>query len=135
MKIFIVEDNFHVQEALVCMLKDKGYEISGTAESAKDALVGIDLSRPDLCIIDMTLDGTASGLELAQHLLDHEGLVSLIITGDIYRIPEISRATTPHLVKPFTSRDLCRMLEDLAGLTPLSSPVGAPAAVGQAASV
>ena len=135
MKIFIVEDNVHVLQVIRLMLDGMGHEVAGTAASVRIALRDIAVTEPDLCIVDMALAENSSGLDLVLHLQHHYDMPSIIITGDPFSIPEVNRATIPHLVKPFNRRGLGRLLNDLADdLTLRSSRAEVAAATGRTAS-
>jgi DNA-binding NarL/FixJ family response regulator len=67
-RIFVVEDEPTVRRGLELLLKrEPGWEVCGYASKQSDALKQILQLRPDLAIIDLTLE-EGSGLELIREL-------------------------------------------------------------------
>jgi DNA-binding NarL/FixJ family response regulator len=67
-KIFVVEDH-PLFRAMLVQLVEKELEmmVCGEASNIKDAMAGIEKTKPDAAIVDITLQG-ASGLELIKDL-------------------------------------------------------------------
>ena len=65
-RIYLLEDDTGIQDILQIILKSQGYEVR-TFGTVADFLGAIELSLPDLCILDVSLpDG--NGLELSTYL-------------------------------------------------------------------
>jgi DNA-binding NarL/FixJ family response regulator len=66
--VFLVDDHPVVRKGLQVLIDQSGeLKVCGTASSAQEALSGIASSKPDLVVIDLSLQG-ASGLELLKSL-------------------------------------------------------------------
>lgn len=66
-KIFMVDDHPIVRDGLRQMIHlEKDLEICGEAGSANDAIKLIARTEPDLVIVDISLDGDMSGIELVK---------------------------------------------------------------------
>lgn len=67
-RIYIVDDHVMVRQGITLMLNGTSdLVMCGESGSAEDALQEIPRSRPDVAIVDLSLDGT-SGLELIKNL-------------------------------------------------------------------
>ena len=65
-KVLIVEDQAVISTNIEIMLKHKGYEIAGVAKTGEDALKNIELSIPDLVLMDIALPGNLDGIDTTQ---------------------------------------------------------------------
>jgi len=107
--ILIVEDDPVISELLSWRLKKLGYEVSGTAQSAYEALRQIEANPPDLILIDIMLQGEMDGIDLARQINIDYSIPFIYVTA--YSDNEtISRVidTEPRgfLLKPFKDEDL-----------------------------
>jgi DNA-binding response OmpR family regulator len=66
--VFIVEDDQLLAMALSAQVETMGYRVAGTAGSAEEAVRGVLLARPQVVIMDMQLDGWATGLDAARSI-------------------------------------------------------------------
>lgn len=66
-KVFIVDDDPDVVEAVQVLLTDNGYEV-GSASSRKDGMVAVGDFKPDLLILDCMMESADSGIVMAQEL-------------------------------------------------------------------
>lgn len=80
-KIYIVDDHPLMRKGLAMTLeKEVGFELTGQAESAEEAMNEILKLKPDVAIIDISLPGM-NGLELVKNLLHQmPGLKILIVS-------------------------------------------------------
>jgi len=60
-RILIVEDEAITVSALKRELASLGYQVAATASTADEALNAVDLHKPDLVLMDITLAGTVNG--------------------------------------------------------------------------
>ncbi|MBF0493111.1 MAG: response regulator transcription factor, partial [Deltaproteobacteria bacterium] len=81
MRIFIVDDHPILRQGIAQLINHEEDMISiGEAGSATEALQGIEKEKPDLMIVDISLEGT-SGLELTKTiLLKHPEMLILIVS-------------------------------------------------------
>ncbi|MDH5404205.1 MAG: response regulator [Candidatus Heimdallarchaeota archaeon] len=56
-KIFVIDDSVFVRNLLMELLPDLGFEIVGMAESAKDAFRYVADTKPDVILLDVSLQG------------------------------------------------------------------------------
>ncbi|MBF0104405.1 MAG: response regulator transcription factor [Deltaproteobacteria bacterium] len=80
-RIFVVDDHQVLRQGLMQLINhEDDLSAIGEAGTAKEAMEGIKIQKPDLVIIDIALEGT-SGLELTKNLLDlHPKLLVLILS-------------------------------------------------------
>ena len=105
-KILIVEDEFVVANDLEIMLEAAGYETMGIAVSVKAAIEEIAKNIPDLVLLDIQLQGTLSGIDLARQLKTrHIAFVYLSANSDQTTLQK-AKATEPYgfLVNQFDPR-------------------------------
>lgn len=112
-KILIVEDEFIVANDLRIMLQKAGYVVCGIAPSVAKALILIKTKSPDWILLDIFLQGTKTGIDLAGDL-GEMGMPFIYISANTNQaILEAAKATEPYgfLVKPFREKDLLVMLD------------------------
>ena len=113
-KVFCVEDNKQIAILLHYQLEKLGYQLCGVADNAPDAVTGIWMSRPDIVLVDIELNGKPEGLEVGNFLLSKTEIPFVYITGhDNPKILKKARNTTSngYLAKPFTHQDLKSVLD------------------------
>lgn len=111
--ILIVEDEFIVANDLRIMLQKAGYKVCGIAPSVAKALDLIKTKNPDWVLLDIFLQGTKTGIDLAGQLSEM-GIPFIYISANTNQaILEAAKATEPYgfLVKPFREKDLLVMLD------------------------
>ncbi|MFC0513053.1 sigma 54-interacting transcriptional regulator [Mucilaginibacter angelicae] len=111
--ILIVEDEFIVANDLRIMLQKAGYKVCGIAPSVAKAIDLIKSKSPDWILLDIFLQGTKTGIDLAGQLSEM-GIPFIYISANTNQaILEAAKATEPYgfLVKPFREKDLLVMLD------------------------
>lgn len=111
--ILIVEDEFIVANDLRIMLQKAGYQVCGIAPSVAKAIELIKTKNPDWILLDIFLQGTKTGVDLAGQL-GEMGIPFIYISANTNQaILEAAKATAPYgfLVKPFREKDLLIMLD------------------------
>lgn len=79
-RILLVEDHPMFREHLGQILKKElGVTICGEADNVKDAWALIESQKPDIAIVDITLRGGASGLELLKEIKAHDLNTAVLI--------------------------------------------------------
>lgn len=79
-KVVLVEDHRMFREWLGQMISQEGeFEICGEADNIRDALTLIKKAKPDIAIVDITLRGGSSGLELIKDLKAHGLSVPVLV--------------------------------------------------------
>lgn len=108
-KILIVEDEPLIAEDLAMMLSKEGYHIVGVAHDGGTALDILHSQTVDLALLDIALDTSMSGFDVAQVINDKYRIPIVFITSfsDKYtldRAKEVDPAG--YIVKPFKKKDV-----------------------------
>jgi PAS domain S-box-containing protein len=113
-KLLIVEDEPVVALDLQQEVEQLGCEVVGLAESADEALVAAEISRPDLALMDVRIVGSMDGIQTAR-LLRTVYDVPVIFLTSYSDETTIDRAAKEmpygYLTKPFKSRELKATLQ------------------------
>lgn len=113
-KILIVEDEVIIAKDLSYMLQDVGYQIAGIAHDATSAMDAIASSNPDLVLLDINLEGSKDGIELAKMINESHNIPFIFLTsfGDTATIAK-AKMTNPlaYLIKPIDEKDLAATIE------------------------
>ncbi|HET9918436.1 MAG TPA: response regulator [Ktedonobacteraceae bacterium] len=134
MLIGLLEDDVAIQEMLLLVLKDEGYEVSvyPTAEACLGALITTEqLPSPiDLLIIDWRLQGSASGTEVIRQIREQSRLSALPIiltTAATFSDTEtLQNLHVSFLEKPFEVDQMVHLIHDLLQSRPHLDPDPAP---------
>ena len=111
--ILIVEDQFIEANNLRRILKSAGYKVCPIAKSVTEALEIIESGIPDLVMIDISLKGGQTGIDLAQ-ILKTKRIAFIYLTANTD--PETfgkAKRTGPYgfLIKPFRQKDVLASIE------------------------
>jgi len=113
-KILIVEDEPIIASDIEMTLEDLGYEVTGIADSAEEALEFLANELPDLVLLDIQLEGDTDGIMLAEDIKKMYQIPFVFLTSnaDNLTINRVKR-TEPagFIVKPFSDRDLQSNIE------------------------
>jgi DNA-binding LytR/AlgR family response regulator len=113
-RLLIVEDEFITMDLLRDYLVQSGYEISGDAMSAEEAMDVLERSSTDLVILDINLKGEKDGIWVAEQIREHYHIPFIFLSA-YSDTPTIKRAaaTNPYgyLVKPFTKANVYSAVE------------------------
>ncbi len=113
LNIYIVEDEPLIAATIKAALLKQGYNVVGDAEDVITALKDIAILQPDLILVDIQLDGSKDGVDLAQEL-DKQQIPYLYLTSqtDPETIQRVKN-TQPlgYIVKPFTEHSLRSNIE------------------------
>lgn len=108
-RILIVEDEMITAMDEQQCLESIGYEVIGIVASGEEAIVVAATDRPDLVIMDITLEGEMDGIEAAWKIRDNYNIPVIFVTahGD----KSLFEAATYHeftgyLIKPFDIESL-----------------------------
>ena len=114
MNILIVEDEFITGATLQTALERIGYDVSGHAMSAAEAIVILKEKPVDLAILDINIKGDKSGIWLGQFIQKHYDLPFIYLTayGDEATVKK-ALETRPcgYLMKPFETVDIYTAIE------------------------
>ena len=80
-RLLIVEDDFLVALELEHQLRAAGFDITGVAATAAEAIEWAGADRPDLAIMDIRLAGPSDGIEAAFELHMRYGIRSIFASA------------------------------------------------------
>jgi len=111
LRVLVVEDSWHVANALKSLLEELGIDVTGPAASLQDAERLLEAREPQLAIVDINLRG-----EMAYGLIDTlhaRGIRVVVISG--YAVPQVAQAKVAAVLqKPFSASSLLTVLREAA---------------------
>ncbi len=113
----IVEDEPITSRFIREIIEDQGFEVAGTAKSASEARGILNHNSVDIVIMDINIQGSIDGIQLARTLGDSAiGIIYISAYSDPQTLQEAA-GTHPYgfLVKPFKENDLVAMLLRVVG--------------------
>ena len=115
MKILIAEDNTIFANTLELMIEELEYELVGIVDNATDLLRLYMATEPDLLLLDIQLNGTKDGVDIANQVIESKRPVPIIFMTALQDKAtfERAKATNPfaYLIKPFDALLLQRTIE------------------------
>lgn len=112
-KVLIVEDEPTIAQDIAFNLEDHGFEVAGMAMSSDKALDILYKKNVDIALLDISIQGTKNGIELA-HLINEKYQIPFVFLTSFSDQDTIQKAadTYPegYLVKPFKDSDLAPAL-------------------------
>lgn len=112
--ILIVEDEFIIAGYMEQCLTALGYRVAGICHSYEKALAALEAQTPDMALIDITLKGEKTGIQLAEHIRSRYGIPFIFITSlSDKSTVDTAKKTLPYayLIKPFAEEDLYAAVE------------------------
>ena len=114
-RIFVVDDHPLVREWLANLInQQQDLEVCGEAENAADALRGIAATKPELAVIDITLN-SASGLELIRDIrIQHPSVAPLVLSmheEELYAERAMRAGARGYVRKRETSKNILAAME------------------------
>lgn len=113
-RILIVEDEAIVAAEIQYILEDLGYKVVGKTRNGDKALDLLASTSPDLALLDITIKGSLSGIDLAKIIKKKYNFPYVFLTAhsDLQTLNEV-KETLPYgyIVKPFTNNDLRSTIE------------------------
>jgi len=111
--ILLVEDEYVVASDLEIILEKAGYHVTGIASSVAEALDLIAEQKPDMVLLDIVLQGQATGIDLAGQLTAGTIPFIYLSANSNQSIVEAAKSTQPYgfLVKPFREKDVLITLQ------------------------
>jgi two-component system response regulator MprA len=107
-RVFVVEDDAHVREAVERALRFEGYDVH-TAVDGNDALLRVADLAPDVIVLDVLMPGT-DGLAVCRILRDrgnHTPILMLTARHEVSdRVAGLDAGADDYLVKPFALDEL-----------------------------
>lgn len=113
-EIVIVEDEIIIAKDIRQALENVGYKVLGVARDYDNAIKILDLEKPDLLLLDITLKGNKNGIDVARYVQGHFRLPYIYITSHANKETlnaAIETKPNGYLVKPFNEDDLFTSIE------------------------
>jgi len=112
--VMIVEDEAIIAKDIKHTLKNFGYDVTKTAFSGEEAIELIPQYKPDLLIIDIMLNGSIDGIQLASKIQEEHDIPIIYLTA--YADDEMlkrAKITEPYgyIIKPLEDRELRTTVE------------------------
>lgn len=111
LRVLVVEDSWHVAQALKTLLEELSVSVAGPAATLDEAERLLAARAPDVAIVDINLKG-----EMAYGLIDRLneiGVRVVVISG--YAVPQVAQAKVAAVLqKPFSARSLLAILRQAA---------------------
>ena len=131
-RVLIVEDEFITMDTLRDYLENAGYEVSGDAMRASEAIAVLERGDTDLVMLDIHLKGAHDGIWLADYIRNHYQIPFIFLSA-YSDVETVKRAAQTHpqgyLVKPFAQADVFSAIEvALTNHTKEQNPLGLPEA-------
>jgi len=103
--VLIVEDELIIARDMMMRLKTLGCDVLGIAESGEQALQVMEVSQPDLVLMDIGLKGGIDGVEIAAEIARRWAVPVVYVTGSTDDTT-VMRASATHpygyVAKPFS---------------------------------
>lgn len=115
-RVFVVDDLPIMRDLLSGIFESLGYEISGSAENGRDAIVGYSTHKPDLMTLDVSLPDMDGISVLKQIREQHPQAQVLIVTANDQKLLEdqaFALGACGVLLKPFVIEDIVKILSRL----------------------
>jgi len=112
--IFIVEDEAIVAADLGGKLQALGYEVVGTAATGEEAVAMVGALRPNLVVMDISLQGSMDGVAVAETVqVRYDAPVVYLTAHSDPATLERAKLTSPfgYILKPFDERELATQIE------------------------
>lgn len=108
-KVLIVEDEVLIAETLATMLGDLNYIVTDICSNANDALKSIKNNLPDICLLDVNIEGEVDGIDLAILIRKKVNVPHIFITSfsDSATVDR-AKATNPaaYVIKPYSEKEV-----------------------------
>jgi len=113
-KILVVEDEFITAADIQSYLEEMGYEVPLTVDTGEAAIEKAGEMKPDLILMDITLNGKLTGIEAAEKIRDMYGIPVIYLTAHSELSTfERARSSNPFgfIIKPFDPSNLREIIE------------------------
>ena len=108
-KILIVEDEMITALDLRHILQNLGYQVVGIASSGEEAMAKVDLTQPDLILMDIVLAGPTDGVSTTQRIQSRYDIPVIYVTAysDAQTVKRAMHSRPyGYVVKPFKQEQL-----------------------------
>jgi two-component system, response regulator PdtaR len=120
--VLIVEDDLLISDLIEDVLVGAGYEVSGVARTAAEAIALGLRHKPDLAVIDVRLADGSDGTVAAARLMDQFTLGVLYATGNPEYVFASRAPGHACLKKPYRPGDIVRALKVIEQIVATGEP-------------
>jgi len=117
--VFIVEDDMLLSMVEERLLKKLGYSVTGKAMSGEDAVPQIKSMKPDVVLMDISLNGDLDGIETMAKIRNFSSVPVIYLSGNADQL-NLERAKktqyVAYLLKPVTEKELAGPLKKAMNL-------------------
>jgi CheY-like chemotaxis protein len=113
-KILIVEDEIMIAEDIALRLTDMGYQAAATFDNVDDAVTFLTQNAVDILLLDISLKGDKTGLDLAGIVNEQFHIPFIFLTSLANdQVVEQAKLVSPaaYLFKPFYDPQISRAIE------------------------
>lgn len=116
LKVLVVEDDSTDAEKIATLLRQNGYMVCGIAASLPEALQLFDSGKPDVCVVDIYLNGKKDGIAFARQMGHDEQkkrpfiFLTSATDKDTFDAAKITNPFS-YLLKPFNGLELQYAIE------------------------
>lgn len=108
-KVLIVEDEALIADNLAAIIGDLNYEVTDVCANADEAIKSIKTNPPEICLLDVNIEGEVDGIDLATMLKKRIQVPHIFITSfsdaeTINRAKETQPAA--YIIKPYTEKEV-----------------------------
>ena len=114
-RVLIVEDHPMFREHLIQLItRELGVVVCGEADNNRDAMAMLEKEKPDIAIVDLTLRGGSSGLELLKDIkalgLEVQVLVLSMHDEDLYAERALRAGARGYITKNEASSEVVKAI-------------------------
>lgn len=113
-KVLIVEDERMIAEDIKHTLNQFNYEVTGIFNKGENAIVDININKPDIILMDIMLEGDINGIETGEIILKKHNIPIIFLTSfaDIATV-ESTKNIAPYgyILKPYEAKELYASIE------------------------
>lgn len=113
-KIQIVEDELLVAYDLAERLKQAGYDVVSITDNMDEAVAVFKKELPDLVLLDITINGYKTGIDIAHAITEIQPTPFIYITAhaDVMTVNNVKKTfPAAYIIKPFTTNSLLVSIE------------------------
>jgi len=113
-KILVVEDEMIIGAKISMQLTSLGYEVTGILPRGEEAILHVQENKPDIVLLDISLNGKLNGIETAEALQQNGNIPVIYLTANSDEATfNRAKSTKPYafITKPFKQLDLQRAIE------------------------
>jgi two-component system response regulator LytT len=114
LRILVVEDEIIIADNLINVLQKLGYSTLEPASTYTEAIELIENELPDIALVDISLGGHKTGIDLAKEINKSYKFPFVFLTSNADKVTiDQAKQTNPqaYLVKPFNEKDIYSAIE------------------------